>query len=216
MINDAKRPFPVLEDRGVRRRGSGEREDQGSLPFQDAQFVVEIVDPRGVSSEGLGDIDDTGGAKPSQGRVPQRRHHLRAGTLPNPARILTQGDVAHVMGAVFDRPMAAHIFQQPSRVRTVARDARNEEADFACGFAVAIDDRFDLARLGHAGPVEIVVQRRCGPQRATLATAVFLIQGRRRVQIATPDVPLPRGKKPLPWKGRTPSGCRREALVGFP
>ena len=72
-------------------------EIQGSLLFEDAECGEECSDLGSISTESLSDIGCTGDAeKPDRG-VAQCRHDFGTGALPDPACVLPQRDVAHVM-----------------------------------------------------------------------------------------------------------------------
>src|SRR4051794_21429899 len=177
---------------------------QGSLPFQDAQFGEEVLYASGVPAESGGDVVYPRRAEDADGRVAQRGHRFGAGALTNLARILAEGHVAHRMRPVLRRPIAPGPPQEVLGAGDRTRHARDERADFRRGLTAPRDDRLDLPDLSHTRPVQVFAQRRGRAERPTLATAVTLVQARRLVHLAPPDLALPRGKRP-----RRPTGRRR-------
>ena len=95
---------------------------QGSLLFEDAQFGEERLDLGSVPTDGLGDIRRAGGPEEADRRISDGGHDLGTGTLADPAGVLPERDVTHVMGPILDRPVASGPLEQLSRHRLVAAE----------------------------------------------------------------------------------------------
>ena len=80
---------------------------QGLSLFHKAQSGEEAGDFEGVFSQGGGDVRHALRAQGGEEAISQSGQDLRSVALFNLARIFAEGDVANVVRAVFDSPVAA-------------------------------------------------------------------------------------------------------------
>ncbi|HLN27846.1 MAG TPA: hypothetical protein VK395_08885, partial [Gemmataceae bacterium] len=103
MRTSNRRPFEFRTN-GLQLSGSRSRKSelQGSLLFEDTKFGEEFSDLGSVATNCLGDIGRAGGPEEANGRISDSGHYFRTGTLSDPACILPESDVTHVMGTILD------------------------------------------------------------------------------------------------------------------
>jgi len=112
--------------------------------------------------------------------VAQAGEHLRAMPFSDLAAVLVEGDIAHPVQAVFDAPMVPIEGQQPVCPGLLRGEVG--EAEDLLGMCLAGFEAghlpLDAADLADAGKVEVVVERRGGPDGALLDAAMSLVEGR--------------------------------------
>jgi hypothetical protein len=75
---------------------------QGSSLFEDTKFGEELSDLGSVATDCLGDIRRAGGPEKTDRRISDGGHYFGTGALSDPACVLPEGNVTHVMGAILD------------------------------------------------------------------------------------------------------------------
>lgn len=115
----------------------------------------------------------SGQAQEGDHEVSQARHHLRAMAFAHLASVFVEGDIAHVVQAVLDRPVASGERQQllgRALVGGAAGQAGNDLALDLDGLAGAamLANPFDLEDLAAVGKRDVVVERGRGPDAANV------------------------------------------------
>ncbi len=99
------------------------------------------------------------------GEIAQGRHDLGGVASAQAGAIFSKADIAHIMGAVFDAPMASVEFQQACRTRLGGRKGGDEIDDLSRG----------VARFGHgAGELGHLRQMRPGGRQIGIHLATGL------------------------------------------
>jgi hypothetical protein len=75
---------------------------QGRSLFEDTKFGEELSDLGSVATDCLGDIRRAGGPEETDRRISDGGHYFGTGALSDPACVLPEGNVTHVMGAILD------------------------------------------------------------------------------------------------------------------
>jgi hypothetical protein len=75
---------------------------QGPSLFEDTKFGEELSDLGSVATDCLGDIRRAGGPEETDRRISDGGHYFGTGALSDPACVLPEGNVTHVMGAILD------------------------------------------------------------------------------------------------------------------
>jgi len=132
----------------------------------------------------------TGEAQKTQGEVTQTRHHLRAVAFAHLTSVFIKGDVAHVVEAVLDAPMASGKFEKPSGGGSFGATTGQARNDLAFDFgglagATMLANPFDLEDLLAMREGEIVIEFDGGPDTADFEAGVslvrrFLLRGEKR------------------------------------
>lgn len=96
------------------------------------------------------------------------------------AAVFVKGDVAHVVGAVFDRPLASGKRQELRGRGLIGRAAREAADDVAldfCGLTrtAVLADAFDLEDLLAMGEGEVAVELGGGPDAAGVDASMTFV-----------------------------------------
>ena len=101
---------------------------QGPSLFEDTEFGEELSHLGGISADCLGTVRSAGGPEEADRRIPDGGHDLGAGSFSDPARVVIEGDIAHVMGTILDRPMASCPSEQLTSACELPRSTGDEVA----------------------------------------------------------------------------------------
>ena len=104
---------------------------QGLSLFEDTEFGEELSDLGTVATGYLGDIRRACESEEADRRISDGGHYLGTGTLSDPACILPERDVTHVMATILDRPVASCPLEQLTCARELPRSAGDEVAGLA-------------------------------------------------------------------------------------
>lgn len=125
---------------------------------------------------------DVGGAEQAQqgdGEVAQGRHDGGSAVGANSGAVLVEGDIAHVVGAVLDAPVAAAELEQAFGGGLFGGQVGDEEHGLGALFArfEVGDVSFETTDLGEVGEIEVLVEGGGGAEAAVLEATVAFIEG---------------------------------------
>jgi hypothetical protein len=133
----------------------------------------------GEGAQGAGDIGEAQKARERDGEVAQRGHHGWAVAGADAGVVLGEGDIADIVGAVLDPPLAAVQGEELVRIslcRSQAGDGKDGLLALLAGLQFR-DLALDAADLRDMGEVGVVVEGRAGEQTSVLQAAVAFIEG---------------------------------------
>ncbi len=151
-------------------KGSAQNEFEGLIGMG-----CEMADGAGNGLAGLSDY-----TQQADDGVAQTGEHLRAMALADLAAVLIESDIAHPVEAVFDAPMVSIEGQQPVCPGLLWSEV-GETEDLLGAYLAGLEPGhlpLDAADLADVGKVEVVVERRVGPDGALLDPAMSLVEGR--------------------------------------
>jgi hypothetical protein len=168
-------------------------------------------------SPGAGrDAGETHRTQQSQGQIPRGGQELGSVPAPHAAGVLAQRDVADVMQAVLDPPVAPVELQEAGRVGLLGLEA-GDPIGHLDGVLIALPTfARDLVDLPHVLPEGSQIRRqfRGRDHRAPFASAVPLGDGRRAGAGRLTPAPFIGGNRPRP--GRRWPRCRGARSVDSP
>ena len=116
-----------------------------------------------VASQFSADVLDTSHPEERNRSISKRRHNLRPRVFSNPTRVFREGRIAYIMRLVLYAPVATSPLQKFGRTSKVAWHTGYEVTSGLCLLTTLVDGRLNLANLGDARPVQVLVEyRRCG------------------------------------------------------
>jgi len=146
---------------------------------RDADEAEDTEAEAGAGTECGGDIGGAGHPEERDGQVSQGCHDLSAASFAYGRAVFIEGNIADIMEAVFDRPLAAAQTEESGGVSFL----RGQAGEAIDGFgAVFLGDDFggyplDAEDLGGIGKGEIIRQFGAGPDVADFQSAVGFIGG---------------------------------------
>jgi hypothetical protein len=140
------------------------------------------VGPVGEVALGGRDAIRTGQTQEGHHEVTQASHHLRAVTFAHLAAVFVKGDVAHVVQAVLDDPMASGEREKLSGGGLVSAAAGQAANDFALDLdglagAAVLADALDLEDLLAVREGGVVVELGGGPDAAGVDASMSFVGG---------------------------------------
>lgn len=129
------------------------------------------------AADGGGEIDGSGVSEPIEGRIAERRKVLGCVTTEDRAAVLAERRIAHEVDAVFDgSPVIADERQELGRVGASTWQRRHVVGSL--GLTLAALDPFShhSTDLLHAGPADVMFQRRRGGDGSRLQATVSLVE----------------------------------------
>lgn len=133
----------------------------------------------GKGAQGAGDIGKAAQSGQSDGEVSQTSHHGRSVADADAGVVFGEGDIADIVGAVLNPPLAAVEGEELARISLRRWQGGDGEDGFVASFAgLQFGDRaLDATDLCDIREVDVVVEGRGGEQTAVLQAAVALIEG---------------------------------------
>ena len=111
--------------------------------------------PFGMISEGAtsgGNQGEAGPMQQSEREIATGGQDLRGVVSPKTGTVFLEGDIANVMGVIFDAPMAANQGEQVGWGSLLRREIGDEIDDLGRGLPVLSNDASHLRHLSHEGP----------------------------------------------------------------
>ncbi len=182
--------------------GKGPGEHVGAVGELDPEQTQHRVRFARVGTQLTGDVGHAEPAQEADGKVAQRRHDGGPVTRAHLTAVLVEGHVAHIVGAVLNRPVVAVELEEPLGVGVLGGERGDAVDDVELGFSgfEFCSLAFDAEDLCGVGEVQVGVQGGGGPDAADFEAPVSFLTGF------------------SPEGGNAPKGgwrCPRGAWVGF-